>query len=63
VCDATKRLIVHSSIVDEVTEQLKNFIASKQVGDPLVQDTDIGSLAAQRQQVLLQKQVEDARVK
>lgn len=59
-CDALKRLIVHHSIFDAVVEALKKEIESKKVGDPEDLSTDLGSLVAQRQLVLLQSQVQDA---
>lgn len=59
-CDALKRLIVHHSIIDAVVEALKKEIESKKVGDPEDPSTDLGSLVAQRQLVLLQGQVRDA---
>ncbi|MBL7160714.1 MAG: aldehyde dehydrogenase [Candidatus Aenigmarchaeota archaeon] len=61
VCDAVKRLIVHESIFDELVNQLKEYVESKTVGDPMEKNTDIGSLVAERQQILIQKQVDDAR--
>lgn len=60
VCDAIKRLIVHESIFDEVASEMKKLVESKRVGDPLDEKTNIGSLVAQRQLVLLQEQVKDA---
>jgi succinate-semialdehyde dehydrogenase / glutarate-semialdehyde dehydrogenase len=63
VCDATKRLIVHESIKDELLEALKKELMQKKVGDPSSEDTDIGSLVAQRQRKLLVKQVDDALIK
>ncbi|MFH1089753.1 MAG: aldehyde dehydrogenase family protein [Candidatus Uhrbacteria bacterium] len=60
ICDATKRLIVHESIFDEVVSELKKLIATKKIGNPFHQDTDIGSLAAERQLFLLQEQIKDA---
>jgi succinate-semialdehyde dehydrogenase / glutarate-semialdehyde dehydrogenase len=59
-CDALKRLIVHESIFDEVVSEMKKLVESKQVGDPLDKKTEIGSLVAKRQLILLQEQVEDA---
>ncbi len=59
-CDALKRLIVHESIADELIEALKKEIESKNIGDPENQDTDQGSLAANRQLVLLEDQIKDA---
>ncbi|NQV13432.1 MAG: aldehyde dehydrogenase [Parcubacteria group bacterium] len=63
VCVATKRLIVHESVFDEVVEQLKKLVETKKVGDPLAEGADIGSLAAERQLILLQEQVKDALAK
>jgi len=60
VCDAIKRLIVHESIFDKVVSELKIFIETKQVGNPLNKNTDIGSLVAKRQLKLLQEQLKDA---
>ncbi len=59
-CDALKRLIVHHSLFDEVVKQLKKEIESKKVGDPEHPNTDIGSLVAKRQLILLESQVNDA---
>lgn len=59
-CDALKRLIVHRSVFNEVVEKLKNEIESKKTGDPENLATDLGSLAAQKQLILLEGQVKDA---
>lgn len=59
-CDALKRLIVHRSVFDEVIEKLKNEIELKKTGDPENLETDLGSLAAKRQLILLEDQVKDA---
>jgi len=53
-------LIVHHSLFDEVVKQLKKEIESKKVGDPEHPNTDIGSLVAKRQLILLESQVNDA---
>ncbi len=60
VCDALKRLIVHESIFDQAVEKLKALTETKAVGDPQNKNTDIGSLAAERQLDLLKSQVNDA---
>lgn len=60
VCDAIKRLIVHESIFDEVISELKRLVETKKVGNPLDRNTDMGSLVAERQLKLLQKQIKDA---
>ena len=59
VCNAIKRLIVHESIFDEIVSEMKKLIESKKVGNPMDEKTDIGSLVAQRQLLLLQKQMKD----
>lgn len=60
MCKALKRLIVHESKVEEVTEKLVGYIAQKKVGDAQQKDTDIGPLVAERQVTLLEAQVADA---
>ncbi|MDP3948185.1 MAG: aldehyde dehydrogenase family protein [bacterium] len=60
VCNAIKRLIVHESIVDTLSSELKSTLESKQIGDPKDEKTDIGSLVAKRQLDLLKEQVDDA---
>lgn len=59
-CDALKRLIIHESVFDETVKKLKNKIESKIVGEPDLEETDIGSLVAKRQLDLLDAQVKDA---
>ena len=59
-CDALKRLIVHDSIFDEIVEKLKKEIESKNIGEPENPETDMGSLVAKRQLILLESQVKDA---
>ncbi len=60
VCDSVKRLIVHESIFDEAVEKLKIEVEKKVIGDPSDEKTQVGSLVAKRQLVLLQSQVKDA---
>ncbi|MFH1182122.1 MAG: aldehyde dehydrogenase family protein [Candidatus Woesearchaeota archaeon] len=60
VCDSVKRLIVHESIFEEVVARLKEEAEKKILGSPADERTDIGSLVAERQLVLLQSQVKDA---
>jgi acyl-CoA reductase-like NAD-dependent aldehyde dehydrogenase len=62
-CDALKRLIVHKSIFNDLVEKLKQEIASKKVGDPMDESTDLGSLVSQVQLELVESQVEDAKNK
>lgn len=60
VCDSVKRLIVHESIFEEIVEKLKIEIEKKVIGNPMDEKTQIGSLVAKRQLLLLQSQVKDA---
>jgi len=59
-CDALKRLMVHESIFDKLVEELKKEIENKVVGDPNNKKTEIGSLVAERQVILLEDQFNDA---
>src|SRR5438046_1251421 len=63
MCDALKRLIVHSSKYDEVVKKLKEHLEKIKVGDPMDEITDIGPLVSQRQLELLESQVQDALIK
>lgn len=60
VCDSTKRLIAHKSIVNNLIEELKKVLESKQIGKPGDSKTNISSLVAKRQLDLLKEQVDDA---
>ncbi|MBI3955631.1 aldehyde dehydrogenase family protein [Candidatus Gottesmanbacteria bacterium] len=63
VCDATKRLIVHESLFNDVVEKLKKRLASVKIGDSEDEGTEVGSLVAKRQLELLEAQVADAVVR
>ncbi len=60
VCDAVKRLIVHKSIYPEVIHKLTQHINNINVGDPENESTELGPLAAMRQLILLEAQMQDA---
>lgn len=60
ICDGQKRLIVHSSQIDEVLEKFKKCIESKNIGDPLNEETEIGPLVSKEQLEKLENQVLDA---
>jgi acyl-CoA reductase-like NAD-dependent aldehyde dehydrogenase len=60
VCSALKRLIVHETIADSVVGELKDILEMQVIGDPLSEKTTISSLVAERQQLLLQEQLQDA---
>ncbi len=59
-CSDLKRLIVHNSIKDELTQKLVEIAKAKKVGDPLSKDTDMGPLVAERQVLRLEEQLADA---
>lgn len=63
VCSALKRLIVHESVADEVTKALKHIVDNQNIGNPLDKQTDLSSLVAKRQEVLITQQVDDALTK
>ena len=63
VCDGLKRLIVHESVASELVDKLSAVIASKKLGDPEDEGTEVGPLVARRQLDLLMGQVEDAMAK
>lgn len=62
-CDALKRLIVHEKIANRLVAKLREEIVSKKVGDPLDETTELGSLVSQKQLLLVEAQVEDAKKK
>lgn len=62
-CDALKRLLVHESKLNEVLTALKQVNDTRNVGDAMQQDTNIGPLVAKRQLDILQEQVQDALTK
>ncbi|MEQ9314229.1 MAG: NAD-dependent succinate-semialdehyde dehydrogenase, partial [Henriciella sp.] len=44
-CIAAKRIIVESSVYDEMTELMKDRMSKLKVGDPAKDDTDVGPIA------------------
>jgi acyl-CoA reductase-like NAD-dependent aldehyde dehydrogenase len=59
-CCAVERIYVHAKIHDEFLTHLVNFAKAAKVGDPMLPDTYIGSLARKDQLDVLDKQVADA---
>ncbi|MBI4009743.1 MAG: NAD-dependent succinate-semialdehyde dehydrogenase [Candidatus Aenigmarchaeota archaeon] len=59
-CIAAKRFIVVKEIAEEFTEKFVEFTKALKVGNPLEQDTDVGSLVNEQQRQLLEAQVKDA---
>ena len=60
MCDGLKRLIVHASRYEECIEKLREKLASKIIGDPLCESTDIGPLVSEHQLQELDLQLQDA---
>lgn len=60
VCDAIKRVIVHYDIYEKLVDQLTKYIANITLGDPTLETTQLGPLAAMRQLELLESQVNDS---
>ncbi len=59
-CDGMKRLIVHNSLLEEVSEKLAIYAKTKLIGDPLDEKTELGPLVAERQIIKLEEQIKDA---
>lgn len=59
-CDGIKRLIVHTSIFDEVIKRLQALITIKKIGNAQEPSTDIGPLVSQHQLNTLEDQMADA---
>jgi len=60
MCDGLKRLIVHKSKFEEVSQKLKSIIESKKIGPATDPSSDVGPLVSERQLVALESQVQDA---
>jgi aldehyde dehydrogenase (NAD+) len=61
-CTSLRRLIVHTSVYDELVPQLKKVYGSVVIGDPREANTLVGPLIDQRSFEAMQKALEDARV-
>lgn len=59
-CSDIKRLIVHNSVKEALTEKLVAMAKVAVVGDALSKDTDMGPLVAERQVLKVEEQVQDA---
>lgn len=57
VCDSIKRVIVHRSCYQPLIEKLTALVKNIKLGDPQLENTQLGSLAAMRQLELLETQV------
>ena len=59
-CIAAKRFIVHERVADEFTRKFVDAMRALRVGDPTLQDTDIGPLATAQIADDLEKQVNES---
>ncbi|CAL66486.1 NAD-dependent succinate-semialdehyde dehydrogenase [Christiangramia forsetii] len=59
-CIAGKRLIIHESIADEFTEEFVKQVRELKSGDPLDEDTFIGTMAREDLAEDLEKQIQDS---
>ena len=59
-CIAAKRFIVHDAVYDEFERLFVEQMAAKQVGDPMLDSTDVGPLASEPQRDDVEKLVADA---
>ncbi|MGD0603046.1 MAG: NADP-dependent succinic semialdehyde dehydrogenase [Streptosporangiaceae bacterium] len=59
-CIAAKRFIVHEAVYDTFERLFTEQMAGKQVGDPMLDGTDVGPLASEQQRDDVEKLVADA---
>ncbi len=59
-CIAAKRFIVHKAVYTEFERLFTEQMASKVVGDPMLEGTDVGPLASEQQRDDVEKLVADA---
>ncbi|MEU2391753.1 NADP-dependent succinic semialdehyde dehydrogenase [Streptomyces sp. NPDC007369] len=59
-CIAAKRFIVHADVYDEFAERFTAGMAALNVGDPMVESTDVGPLATEKGRADLEELVDDA---
>lgn len=59
-CIAAKRFLVHSSIFNDFVTRLSKSVATMKMGDPMLEDTEIGPLARLDLAVDIEKQVNDS---
>ncbi|MEV5279386.1 NADP-dependent succinic semialdehyde dehydrogenase [Streptomyces sp. NPDC051994] len=59
-CIAAKRFIVHTDVYDAFAEQFTAGMRELKVGDPLLDETDVGPLASEQGRADLEELVEDA---
>ena len=60
ICSVAKRFIVHKSIKDEYVKLLVSKLEKIKVGDPMAEDTQMGTLISERAAKKVEQQVNDA---
>jgi acyl-CoA reductase-like NAD-dependent aldehyde dehydrogenase len=63
VCTSTERIYVHSSLYQEFTERVSDYVQGLVMGDPLDDGTDLGPMARERFRTRVEEQVADAVVR
>jgi len=59
-CIAAKRFIVHERVYDEFERRMVEGLARLKVGDPMLEDTDVGPLATKQILETVERQVEES---
>lgn len=62
-CNAIKRVLVHSSIKDELTSLIKTSLSNLVIGNPIDKDTNFGPMANSQGMHTAQDQIQDALTK
>ncbi|MBG0857354.1 NADP-dependent succinic semialdehyde dehydrogenase [Streptomyces spinoverrucosus] len=60
-CIAAKRFIVHTDVYDAFAERFTEGMKALRVGDPMVEETEVGPLASERGRADLEELVDDAK--
>jgi len=63
VCTSSERLLIHEAVYDEFMEKFRKATAALRMGDPFLEDTDIGPLCNEATRERARTHVEDARAK
>jgi acyl-CoA reductase-like NAD-dependent aldehyde dehydrogenase len=60
VCVSVQRVFVHNTLLNKVAERMTGLVANLQVGDPLVEETQVGPLIRHRETHRIAEWVEEA---
>ena len=61
VCTSAERLLVHEAVHDEFVEKLRNEVSKLRIGDPALEETQMGPMRNPAAQRRVTEHVEDAR--